>query len=666
MSYYRVIHGHNPQRQDELHLVVGDVVTHVKDLNNGWTLGRNISSPNGSQLVGVFPSSCVAPMARHASVTSDCEPRHGLMNVDVEARHGSITGDIENQSDVVNHVYCTCGEVKNKPGCVEVFVDEGPTCTTRFTNAEQHVTFQNTGASTATENDNDDNGNDTTGNGNRLNHHVVSTGSRLSNRIEKRGDKARRVKLNLTSKSCPNLKVVLLNSDNVTRDDDVGDAMSGLRGWSKGEEVNDVIQRGPDVDNEYCSMQTTNHGYQFVTQTTNPTNQSTIQTINHLRQFQSRKYGQNDIVIANKAIARPMSRQGQHVESQGQSTTDCRGQSLGRQGQMMTEYKGQSSAGQGQKARLVVTALQRQNKTVSVIHSDNQMTSGGGLKRDNKMTSGPTRSDSKLVHSLALDNNQMVPGLQRDIIANKHIVHSSAGPPIDSARRTDHVIESPPPLPPATTSKPMLSSRHYKVADSQRQVILAREPTSDKKMTRWMLSLVVGLVVGVSLHLYTTYHLDYEPMVAAGFAASATVLVALASGLSRRVRCTGLLILPTLTVTGRGRTGFLLLISGLLLGGPVTNVCSNVKEMSRSMSCSAEQSYNQSMFLQNPFDALTSQLNTTMSLLNDALNTAARDLRPLQEGLQQLNQGVFNGIMQLFGAHKVRTVVAILISYCSY
>ncbi len=61
-------------------------------------------------------------------------------------------------------------------------------------------------------------------------------------------------------------------------------------------------------------------------------------------------------------------------------------------------------------------------------------------------------------------------------------------------------------------------------------------------------------------------------------------------------RCVGALLLPSVCTT-RGRIAFLVIITGFLLDGPVTNVYTNMAEVSRSMSCSAEQSYNQSMLL---------------------------------------------------------------------
>jgi len=39
--------------------------------------------------------------------------------------------------------------------------------------------------------------------------------------------------------------------------------------------------------------------------------------------------------------------------------------------------------------------------------------------------------------------------------------------------------------------------------------------------------------------------------------------------------------------------------------------------------------------------------------LERSIRTAWRDLRPLDEGLIQLNSALYNGVIQLYGAHKV-------------
>ena len=94
-------------------------------------------------------------------------------------------------------------------------------------------------------------------------------------------------------------------------------------------------------------------------------------------------------------------------------------------------------------------------------------------------------------------------------------------------------------------------------------------------------------------------------------------------------------------------------MTGLLLCGPVTNVCLNLREISRSFSCGIDQSYNQTMLMTNPYKALVGQLNLTMVSLQEAVVRAEDDLKPLEERLRQLNHGIHNGLLQLFGSHKV-------------
>ena len=43
---HQVVVGYVPEHDGEIRLLVGEVIASVKDLGNGWTLGKNVSSGN--------------------------------------------------------------------------------------------------------------------------------------------------------------------------------------------------------------------------------------------------------------------------------------------------------------------------------------------------------------------------------------------------------------------------------------------------------------------------------------------------------------------------------------------------------------------------------------------------------------------------------------------
>jgi len=71
------------------------------------------------------------------------------------------------------------------------------------------------------------------------------------------------------------------------------------------------------------------------------------------------------------------------------------------------------------------------------------------------------------------------------------------------------------------------------------------------------------------------------------------------------------------------------------------------------MGCSAEQAYNQTMFLLQPFDAMMVQLNWTIGGLQQAARNISRGLRPLADGLDLVEKDLYNGKLQLYGTRKV-------------
>ena len=136
---------------------------------------------------------------------------------------------------------------------------------------------------------------------------------------------------------------------------------------------------------------------------------------------------------------------------------------------------------------------------------------------------------------------------------------------------------------------------------------------------------------------------------------SATVLLILFFSTSRLCRCVGGLVLPSVCTT-RGRLAFLIIITGFLLDGPITNIYVNIEEVSRSMSCSAEQNYNQSMLLLKPFDTMMQNLNHTVSRLQMAAMDVSIGMAPLRDGLHQLEFGIYEGHSELLGTYVVSHV----------
>jgi hypothetical protein len=74
--YFRAINVHQAEHDGELDLAVGDLVTAVKDLGNGWLLGRKVTAVGDvldnviveefeTAPVGIYPEACVRPLLRN-------------------------------------------------------------------------------------------------------------------------------------------------------------------------------------------------------------------------------------------------------------------------------------------------------------------------------------------------------------------------------------------------------------------------------------------------------------------------------------------------------------------------------------------------------------------------------------------------------------------------
>lgn len=174
----------------------------------------------------------------------------------------------------------------------------------------------------------------------------------------------------------------------------------------------------------------------------------------------------------------------------------------------------------------------------------------------------------------------------------------------------------------------------------------------DSRSCRLVISVIVGHFIGVTVFLWMFFHLGYGPKTAVAVSTTVAVLTCVLLALSRVCRCTAALAVPSLC-TANGRVAFVVVAAGFLLAGPVTNVYVNMEEISRAMGCSAEQAYNQTMFLLQPFDAMMVQLNWTIGGLQQAARNISRGLKPLEDGLDLVEMDLYNGKLQLYGTRKV-------------
>jgi len=174
----------------------------------------------------------------------------------------------------------------------------------------------------------------------------------------------------------------------------------------------------------------------------------------------------------------------------------------------------------------------------------------------------------------------------------------------------------------------------------------------DSRSCRLVMSVIIGHLIGVVVFLWTFFHLGYGPLTAVALSSTVAVLTCVLLALSRVCRCSAALVLPSLC-TANGRVAFVLVATGFLLAGPITNVYVNMEEISRAMGCSAEQAYNQTMFLLQPFDAMMVHLNWTIGGLQQAALNISRGLKPLEDGLDLVEMDLYNGKLQLYGTRKV-------------
>lgn len=201
--------------------------------------------------------------------------------------------------------------------------------------------------------------------------------------------------------------------------------------------------------------------------------------------------------------------------------------------------------------------------------------------------------------------------------------------------------------------KPILRNKNGQY--NRANEIYYRDDPEQQKSTRLILAFLAGLFCGLILFLWMCFALEYSFMISILTAVITAFLLILAFSMSRLCRSVGALLVPSLCTT-RGRIAFLVVITGFLLDGPVTNVYYNMAEVSHSMSCSAEQNYNQSMLLLQPFDTMMHNLNRTVGRLQHAAHGVSTGLRPLNQGLHDAEIGLWDGRLALEGIYQVGVV----------
>ena len=211
---------------------------------------------------------------------------------------------------------------------------------------------------------------------------------------------------------------------------------------------------------------------------------------------------------------------------------------------------------------------------------------------------------------------------------------------------------------------PVLKSRKQRVADCNAQHVYYADSSSGSAASstgrcritcRIIGSILIGLLLGLATYLWMYYHLDYAIEVAGLTGLCVAVLMVIGLAVSRMVRCVTAMLGPSLC-TARGRLTITIILFGFILSGPITNVHRNMSEIARSMSCSADQSLKQTMLLLEPFDEIMEQLNKTIFRLQDAAHNVSRGLKPLDDGLENVEIDVVKGKMQLVGTRRVSII----------
>jgi len=183
---------------------------------------------------------------------------------------------------------------------------------------------------------------------------------------------------------------------------------------------------------------------------------------------------------------------------------------------------------------------------------------------------------------------------------------------------------------------------------------------AERRITQWLIAVTAGMLVGLLMMLYMTSCLHCSMPLSAIMSLVSAVLTVIVCGLCRAARYCAAVALPSMMTTTSGRLAVLVIITTLIVGGPMFNICINLRTMSSSLVCGVELGNNQTALMASSMDTLSSKLTNAVSGLQRSIRAAWRDLKPLDEGLMRLNGALYNGVIQLYGSHKVNILTDIL------
>ena len=80
-------------------------------------------------------------------------------------------------------------------------------------------------------------------------------------------------------------------------------------------------------------------------------------------------------------------------------------------------------------------------------------------------------------------------------------------------------------------------------------------------------------------------------------------------------------------------------------------------DVARSLTCSADQAYNQTMLLLAPFDEMMEQLDSTVAHLYDVAHNVREGLAPLETNLENVEEKLRHGRINLMGTKRVSVLI---------
>lgn len=224
--------------------------------------------------------------------------------------------------------------------------------------------------------------------------------------------------------------------------------------------------------------------------------------------------------------------------------------------------------------------------------------------------------------------------------------------------------------PMSSGGKTVLNSRTPRVVGdsaSGRSGSLSRHRRRSKFASCWCRlvgSAGVGLASGALTFSIMIYDIGYGLLPATICAAIVVVLMTAFLLASRLCRCVVGLV-PMSLSTACGRAALCLVVSHILFGGPVYNITGNAGEAVRALTCSTQLALNRTAGLMRPFDAMMRELDRTVARLEGAANDVSRGLRPLDEGLDAVEMDVNNARIQLHGTRRVSFVICQLVRHAA-